>query len=60
MKERFVCEEHIGEALDDAVFEDDAMPIMDLIQDVDKQGIKCDYCEQASIYIVTNTHSDTK
>ncbi|MGY3779371.1 CxxH/CxxC protein [Isobaculum melis] len=60
MKEKFVCENHIEEALDDAVFEENAMPVMNVVSDVDKLGMKCAYCEQESIYIVTNIHSDTK
>ena len=53
------CQEHIEEALDDAVYGGFEMPVLDQLLLVDNLKQKCGYCEKNAIYIVSNKHSTT-
>jgi CxxH/CxxC protein (TIGR04129 family) len=53
------CQEHIEEALDDAVYGGFELPILKAFLPVDKLNDKCAYCEATPIYVVENGHSHT-
>ncbi|MCA9765562.1 MAG: CxxH/CxxC protein [Carnobacterium sp.] len=53
------CQEHIEEALDDAVYGGFELPILKDFLPVDKLNDKCAYCEGTPIYMVENGHSHT-
>lgn len=59
MDEIKACQEHIEEALDDAVYGGFEMPILKAFSPVDKEVYKCAYCEKLPIYVVENEHSHT-
>jgi CxxH/CxxC protein (TIGR04129 family) len=59
MYEIKACEEHIGEALDDAVYGGFKLPVLKAFSPVDKQVYTCAYCERFPIYVVENEHSHT-
>lgn len=60
MKPIYSCQEHIEEALDDAVFGGFELPVMEQFNPVDNETRKCDYCESDPIYIVVNKCAPTK
>ena len=59
MDKILACQEHIEEALDDAVYGGFEMPVLDQLLLVDNSKHKCGYCEQDAIYVVSNKHSTT-
>lgn len=48
------CQTHIDHALDMFVAEQNTFPIMTELSDEEKLSTKCDYCDDASIYLVAN------
>lgn len=59
MDEIKACEEHIGEALDDAIYGGFKLPVLKTFAPVDKQVYTCAYCDCTHIYMVENEHSHT-
>lgn len=60
MDKILACQEHIEEALDDAVYGGFGMPVLDQLLLVDNLKQKCGYCEKDAIYVVSNKHSTTR
>lgn len=60
MDKILACQEHIEEALDDAVYGGFEMPVLDQLLLVDNLKQKCGYCEEDAIYVVSNKHSTTR
>lgn len=60
MKPIYACQEHIEEALDDAVYTGFEMPVLDQFTPVDNDQTKCTYCKSQPIYMVANFCSPTK
>ncbi|MBT2732951.1 CxxH/CxxC protein [Carnobacterium sp. ISL-102] len=60
MDEILACQEHIEEALDDAVYGGFEMPVLDQLLLVDNLKQKCGYCKKDAIYVVSNKHSTTR
>lgn len=60
MENILACQEHVGEALDDAVYGGFEMPVLDQLLLVDNSKLKCGYCELDAIYVVSNKHSTTR
>ena len=48
------CETHINRALDEFVAVEETFPNMEKIEDDKKLSTKCEYCEEAATYLVTN------
>lgn len=60
MDEIIACQEHVEEALDDAVYGGFEMPVLDQLVLVDNLKKKCSYCDKDAIYVVSNKHSTTR
>lgn len=50
----YSCEDHAGHALDMFVANEKDFPIMDKVEDMEKETHKCDYCDAQATYIVAN------
>lgn len=48
------CETHINRALDEFVAIEETFPNMKMLKEEEKLSTKCDYCEEAASYLVTN------
>lgn len=48
------CKTHVGHALDVYVAETKSYPILTELSEDEKLSTKCDYCEEAALYLVSN------
>lgn len=49
------CKTHVEHALDMFVAEAKTYPILTELSEQEKLSTKCDYCEEAALYLVANT-----
>lgn len=60
MEQIYACQEHVEEALDDAVYGGFELPILTAVLAVDNSSAKCAYCQEPAIYMVENGYSSTR
>jgi CxxH/CxxC protein (TIGR04129 family) len=51
----YCCKTHVEHALDMFVAEAKTYPILTELSEQEKLSTKCDYCEEAALYLVANT-----
>lgn len=51
----YCCKTHVEHALDMFVAEAKTYPILTELSEQEKLSTKCEYCEEAALYLVANT-----
>lgn len=50
----YCCEEHVGMALDEVVYECETYPILTNVEEENGLSTACEYCRNKAVYVVAN------